>query len=218
MKFESMYLEEENHQSYSILIEQGFEDRLPSDFLSDPFAYVAQHGVQVKEGEPTIDDNQVVREDPTAVLDLPLGDTQVVVKRVNSQKGEIKKRDNVYHEYEVMLEVIKRGLKTAQPIAYIDGGTQQMFLMEALPGTRWIKQTKRLLKKEHGYSDEDLAFISYQIQEKATEMEKIYAEQGVFRNRWKEQDMIIDLDVERKRVLGITPIDWERGWIGEKAV
>ena len=37
----------------------------------------------------------------------------------------------------------------------------------------------------------------------------MYGTQGIIR-KWKLKDMVLDVDFESKKVVGITPTDWER--------
>ena len=55
-----------------IKIEKEFEDFIPEEFLNDPVGYFEKEGQNIKQGEKKFDETGRIREDPTAVKDLPV--------------------------------------------------------------------------------------------------------------------------------------------------
>ncbi len=86
--------------------------------------------------------------------------------------------------------------------------------MERIPGIRWSEKDNLNLK-DRGYSDEDIAILMTEAEQKMMELKIQFEEAGIVRN-WKLKDMVFQIDFENKKVTSMIPTDWERTKIVEK--
>ena len=202
-------------------VEFEFAAFVPQEFLNDPVGYFEREGKNIKTGEIKYDETGRVREDPTAVKDLPVwkdaGGTEIktVGRRVNTAKGAVGESGDPFHEYKILERLAQMGLPAAKPIAKAEQANTHLIVMERIPGLRWSERDSLNLK-EKGYSDEDIATLTTEAEQKMNELKTQFDESGVIRN-WKLKDMVFEVDVENKKIISIVPTDWERTKIIEKA-
>jgi hypothetical protein len=210
---------EVNSQDYhansaQVEIESEFEDMVPDDFKRDPFLYFEMNGTNIKSGEVKYDEAGVIREDPTAVKDLPVwedisGNTvHPVGKKVNTQKAMIGESADPFYEYKIMEYVRSKGFPAARPIAKASRGNEHLIVMEKLAGVRWSEKDSLHLN-EQGYTKEDIERLISEANAMMEQLQSKFEEAGIKRG-WKLKDMVFDLDIENKKIRAITPTDWER--------
>lgn len=202
-------------------IEPGFVEFVPQEFLDDPAGYFESEGKNIKKGKIKYDDSGAVREDPTAVKDLPVWknaegvEIQTVGRRVNTTKGAIGESGDPFHEYKILERLAQMGLPAARPIAKAEQANTHIIVMERIPGLRWSEKDSLNLK-EKGYSDEDITALMTEAEHKMNEMKAQFDKEGVIRG-WKLKDMVFQVDIENKKITSMVPTDWERTKIVEKA-
>jgi len=197
-----------------IAIASGFEGFVPDEFKQNPIDYFENNGQNIKSGDIKRDETGRVREDPTAVKELPVwtdAGGQVlwtIGKKVNIEKGKIGESGDPFYEYKIMEAVRSADLPASRPIAKVKQQGQYLIVMEKIQGIGW--HGENLLKfKEKGYSDEDVENLEKQAETMMLELQQRFEEAGIIRG-WKLKDMIYDIDIENKRIKGVIPIDWER--------
>lgn len=180
---------------------------VPEEFKRNPFGYFESRGINIKKDEKKIEDGQI-KEDPTAVKILPkwsYGSKEIipVAKRVNTAKGQVGRSNNPLYEYEVIKYVRSLGLPAPKPILSVKQNNNYMFLTEKVQGMNWYeKSTLRL-------SERDAAKLMAQAEEQMNELSRRFHEKGIVRP-WKLNDMVFDLDMRRKTINSIVPVDFER--------
>lgn len=195
-------------------IEDSFAAFIPEEFQQDPLQYFETQGINIKTGEKVIDETGRVREDPTAVKEFPTWvdcsghELQVVGKRVNTQKGKIEELGNPFYEYDVMQIIQSIGLPCPQPIAKIEQNNNYLILTKKIKGIGWYEK-QALELKSRGYTDQDIESLKTQAELMMIRLSQDFEEAGIYRG-WKLKDMIFDIDIENKKIIGITPTDWER--------
>ncbi|MFA6601504.1 MAG: hypothetical protein WCT02_01395 [Candidatus Paceibacterota bacterium] len=201
-------------------IEPEFAAFMPQEFLDDPAGYFEREGKNIKTGEIKYDEAGAVREDPTAVKDLPVWknaegtEIQTVGRRVNTAKGAVGESNDPFHEYKILERLAQMGLAAAKPIAKAEQSGTHIIVMERIPGLRWSERDSLNLKKR-GYSDEDIAALMAEAEQRMSELKTQFDEAGVVRG-WKLKDMVFEVDVENKKITSMVPTDWERTKIVEK--
>lgn len=189
------------------------ESFVPEEFKSEPAKYFEEKGENVKSGEIKHHEDGTVREDPTAVKDLPDWENasgekiKVVGKRINAEKAQVGKTGDPFHEYKVIELVTDAGLPAPRLIAKAEQNNQYLFIMERVAGIRWSERTQIL--RESGMSEEAIENWQQKAREKMQTLGDVFEEYGI-RRGWKEQDMIFDIDEQTKEIKKITPTDWER--------
>lgn len=197
-----------------IQIEPGFDNFIPQEFKADPLGYFESWGKNIKTGDIKKDEDGRVREDPTAVKDLPVWtddsgqELQVVAKRVNIEKGQVGKSRDPFYEYEILKKVQELNLPGARPIAKIEQAGQHLILMERLKGVRWSER-KALKLEEKGYTAADMENLRMQAEAAMQELQRQFDRAGIIRG-WKLKDMVFDIDFDNKKINKIIPTDWER--------
>ncbi len=218
MDFETNLLKREGGPRLDI--EAEYVDFVPAEFKDDPLGYVEVHGKNMRSGEIQKDETGKIREDPTAVKELPAWmnarneKLETVAKRINVDKAKIRKFSDPFYEYKMMKIVLAAGLPAAKPIAQVELGDSYLLIMEKLPGIGWHEKGISQLR-EAGCSEEDIKDIERQALEMIPPLREKFEKEGV-RRRWYLKDMILNIDFARKRVINITPIDWERAKIEEE--
>jgi len=203
-----------------IEIEPGFDDFVPEDFKQNPIKYFEEKGVNIKSGEIKRDETGRVREDPTAVKDLPVwknkagAELHTVGKRVNVAKGKAGEVGDPFYEYKVMEVIQELGLPCPRPIVKAERGGSHLIVMERVSGIRWSNRNALHLK-DRGYSDEDIENLQQQAQIMMEGLQKKFEEAGIIRG-WKLKDMVFDINIENKKVRAVVPTDWERTTIDEE--
>ncbi len=197
-----------------------FATFVPQEFLDDPVGYFEREGKNIKTGEIKYNEAGIVREDPTAVKDLPVwkneegGEIQTVGRRVNISKGVVGESGDPFYEYKILEQLARMGLPAAKPIAKVEQSGTHIIVMERIPGLRWSERVSLNLK-EKGYSNEDITALTAEAEQKMNELKARFDEAGVVRG-WKLKDMVFEIDVEKKKIVSIIPTDWERTKIVEK--
>ncbi|MEK7200619.1 MAG: hypothetical protein AAB672_00605 [Patescibacteria group bacterium] len=195
-------------------VETEFVNFVPQEFLDDPTGYFEREGKNIKTGEKKVDETGKVREDPTAVKDLPVWknpenqEILTVARRVNFTKGDVGKSGDHFYEYKILERLAQMGLPAAKPVAKAEQGGTHIIVMERIPGIRWSERDTLNLK-EKGYSDEDVATLMNEAEHKMNELKTQFEQVGVIRG-WKLKDMVFQIDIENKRIVAIVPTDWER--------
>lgn len=224
MSFERPTIESgpEEEPKAKVEVEAGYEQFIPAEFRDDPVDYFEREGQNIKTGEIKYDEAGRVREDPTAVKDLPVWrdrtgeELDTVARRVNIEKGEIGKSGDPFYEYKILELLRELKLPAAQPVAKAEQGNSHLVVMEKIPGIRWSEKDALHLR-ENGYSDGDIENLKKQAEEQMTELQQRFEEAGIVRG-WKLKDMVFDVDVEGKRIRKIMPTDWERTRIDQQKV
>ncbi len=213
----------------NIDIEKEFEDFLPEEFRADPFGYFDEHGINIKPGESIIDESGKVREDTSAVKYLPAWENpegiklETVAKRINPDKGRVRKEGDPFYEYKIMELLTQLGLPTIKPIAKVESNGQFMIITERAHGLSIFDINKMIPElKAKGYTDEDLKELKEKALKQMDELREVFEEAGIYKDNsedhkdhWKIQDMIFELDLENKQIISIIPNDWEKTKIDE---
>ncbi len=216
MSFENSTFEsgKESEPKAKVEVEPGFDSFVPDEFRQNPVEYFENKGENIKSGEVKRDETGRVREDPTAVKELPVWtgasgqELRTVGKRVNIEKGKVGESGNPFYEYKIMETVTRVGLPAPRPIAKVEQQGTRLIVMEKVQGIGWYGKDAMKLK-EKGYTDEDIENLKTQAETMMTELQQRFEEAGIIRG-WKLKDMIFDIDIENKRINGIVPTDWER--------
>ena len=195
-------------------IENKYKEFVPQEFLNDPSGYFEREGKNVKTGEVVVDEAGRVREDPTAVKDLPAWkgangkELLTVGRRVNTAKGKVAESGDPFYEYKILKKLQEMGLPAATPVATAEQSNNHIMIMERIPGMRWSEREALELKSQ-GYSDADIESIKIQAQQKMDELQAQFKNAGVIRG-WKLKDMVFQIDIPNRKILNIVPTDWER--------
>ncbi len=222
MNFETPNFESkpEKKTQAKIEIEPAYEHFVPEEFQQDPFAYFESLGKNIKTGEIKRDETGRVREDPTAVKELPIwsdsegNQLQTIGKRVNIEKGKVGESGDPFYEYHIMEIVREAGLPTPRPIAKAEQDGSHLIVMEKAQGIGWHEKDALHLK-EKGYTDGDIEALKQQAEEQMLVLKTKFEEAGIERG-WKLKDMIFDVDIENKTLRSITPVDWERTKVNQE--
>lgn len=205
---------ETEKRAVSIEIESKFEGFVPEEFRRDPFGYVEREGRTIKVGDVLYKDDGAVREDPGAVKDLPIwtdgreAELRLVAKTVNVDKAQVQKTQNPFYEFDVMRYVRGLGLPAAEPIAKIRQDDRSMILMERVAGYRLIGDIATTLKDE-GYTEDEIRALELRANSLMADLQRKFSEAGIER-KWKLADMVVDIDLETRRIRSMVPVDWER--------
>ena len=220
----SLEFSQENHHEIipasQVEVKASFTDFAPQEFIQNPAAYFEKEGRNIKTGEIKIDEQGIVREDPTAVKDLPPWkdssgkEVQTVGRRVNVMKGAVGESGDPFYEYKILERLTQMGLPAARPIAKAEQGGIHIIVMERIPGMRWSERGSLDLK-ENGYSDTDIRNLMAEAEQKMNELKTRFDQAGVIRG-WKLKDMVFQIDAKNKKILAVVPTDWERTKITEE--
>jgi hypothetical protein len=195
-------------------IKPDFRDFIPQEFIQNPTEYFEQNGKNIKTGEIKTDNEGKIREDPTAVKDLPIWknskgeELHTVGKRVNIKKGIVGESGDPFYEYGILEELVRKGLPAAKPVLKVEQGGTHIIVTERIPGIRWSERNNLALK-EKGYSDADIENLMTELKQKMYELKIRFDEARVIRP-WKLKDLVFQIDIENKRVIAVIPTDWER--------
>lgn len=222
MSFENPTSEpnKESEPQAKVEVASGYESSIPEEFKQDPIGYFEFQGKNLKSGEIKRDETGRVREDPTAVKELPVwtntdgNELHTIGKRVNLEKGKVGESGDPFYEYGIMEIVRDVGLPTSRPIAKVEQAGAHIIIMEKAQGIGWYEKDALHLK-EKGYTDEDIGTLKRQAEEQMLALQTRFEEAGIERG-WKLKDMIFNIDIEGKTILGITPVDWERTKINQE--
>lgn len=211
---------QENIHSPKVDIEPDFFEFVPQEFLNNPVGYFEHTGKNIKTGDIKYDEEGEVREDPTAVKDLPNWkntkgkEIRTIGKRINTSKGVTGESNNPFHEYQILEKLAQMKLPAARPIAKAEQAGTHIIIMERIPGIRWSEKSSLNLK-EKGYSDEDIADLLTDAEDKMNALKRRFDEAGIIRS-WKLKDMVFEIDTENKKIKSMLPTDWERTRIKEQ--
>ncbi|MEK7583259.1 MAG: hypothetical protein AAB483_02565 [Patescibacteria group bacterium] len=200
----------------------------PDEFLNDPFGYFEREGKNTRPGDKVRYVEGIVARNHRAVRDLPdwkLKDTdipvRVVGKKVNLQRHQIGETQNPLHEFEIMTHIQEHHLPCARPLARIEKDGQHLLVMERLEGERLFVEKEGVADEakqnliRHGFSLQDIDEIVTQATMEMAELSLKFEEEGIIRP-WHLKDMIVKIDFEHKKVISVTPVDWERTLIKKK--
>ncbi|MST04376.1 MAG: hypothetical protein EXS49_02315 [Candidatus Pacebacteria bacterium] len=174
--------------------------------------------MNIKPGEIEHDHAGVVKEDPTAVKELPIWTDEagvelaVVGKRVNTIKSQVRKSGDPFYEYKIMQLVNEIGLPAPKPIAKAEQSGSHLIVMEKALGFTYFDGGPLLM--HYGYLPGEIETLKRQAGEQMAELKDRFDEAGIIR-KWKLSDIIFDVDIEAKKIRKITPVDWERTKIDE---
>lgn len=205
---------QENQSEAKIEIESEYKGMEPEGFSDDPFGYFDSEGTNIKSGEVKYDDAGRIIEDPSATRDLPVwyddagNPFGVVGKKINLEKSQIAKTENPFHEYEVMQIAKEFGLPAAEVIARVSRDNEYLMVMKRVEGLRWNGEGLQELIAG-GLTEEEIQDLLGEAEEMMTSLAEVYESIGVSRT-WNHKDMIFHIDIHNKKLLGITPTDWER--------
>jgi len=197
-----------------IEIRPGLDGFVPEEFRQNPVEYFESRGQNIKSGEIKRDETGRVREDPTAVKELPVWsdpngqELRTIGKRVNIEKGKIGESGDPFYEYKIMEIVTNVGLPAPRLVAKVEQQGTHLIIMEKVQGVGWYEKDALKLKKT-GCTDEDIKNLKTQAEIMMTELQQRFEEAGIVRG-WKLKDMIFDIDIENMRINKIIPVDWER--------
>lgn len=192
----------------------GYANFVPAAFQASPFEYFDAQGTNIKPGETEYREGKV-KEDPTAVRDFPIwqneeGDElRVVAKKINTQKGQLKKGAHPFHEVEVMERVRTLGLPAPAPIAKIQRGEQFLIVMERAKGMTTFDVALEDGFQEWSYDEDDKQTLKRSAEQAMADLQARFEKAGI-RRKWKLTDMVFEVDFSQRKVIGITPVDWER--------
>lgn len=194
----------------SIFVDARYEQFVPEEFSQNPFQYFETHGVNVKSGEMVRDESGRVREDPTAVKDMEWRSDKgeilaVVGKRVNSEKGQVRKTGNPLHEFNAMARAEAFGLPGARPIARAHQENGDLLVMERIQGMRLPELTQWMQSLSPGV----VSSIQNQVAARVEQMKPQFERAGIQRE-WNMKDMVIDVDPHTYAVRSVIPTDWEK--------
>ncbi len=211
----------EKKPAATVEVELEYSAFVPPVFQADPVGYFEREGQNIKTGKIKTDEAGRVREDTTAVKDLPIWrddhgvELQTVGRRVDITKGAVGESGDPFYEYKILQRLHGMGLPAARPIAKAEQGGVHIIVMERIPGVRWSEK-ESLQLRERGYSNEDITELQTQAEQKMDQLRQQFGAAGVVRG-WKLKDMVFQIDIESKKVLAVVPTDWERTRIEEKA-
>ncbi|MCL5017532.1 MAG: hypothetical protein M1155_02650 [Patescibacteria group bacterium] len=186
-----------------IEIESGLDSFVPEKFKSNPVEYFESEGKNIKPGEIKRTFLGKVKEDPTAVKELPVwkdgvgNELKTIGKRVNIKKGKTGESGDPFYEYKVMEIVKSVGLPTPSPIAKVEFNGVHLIVMEKAAGVGWYEQ-RDVKNSEH---------LKQQAEKMMDELRIKFEEAGITRG-WKLKDMIFD--IQKNEIKRLIPVDWER--------
>jgi hypothetical protein len=216
MNFEELTFQkrEKLKPDLEIEVKSGYESFISEEFRKNPMGYFETKGVNIKTGEIKRDDAGVVKEDPSAVKELPVWtdkdkkELRVIGKRVNVEKGKVGESGDPFYEYK-MIEIVRNvGLPAPKLVAKVEQQGVHLILTEKVTGIGWYEKNALKLK-ERGYGNEDVDNLKQEAEKQMNELKEQFEEAGIIRD-WKLKDMIFDIDIENKKIKNITPTDFER--------
>ncbi len=197
-----------------INIENNFQDFIPEEFLANPLEYFEKYGRNIKSGEILYDSESKVKEDPTAVKDLPVWRNQknqelhTVGKKVNLAKGKVGESGDPFYEYSIMEIAKEFGLPAPIPVAKVTHNNEHLIVMEKIEGIRWTNEGMKPIHNSN-LTEADKQNLIAQAEARMSDLQQKYEAIGLHRN-WKLKDMVFNIDIPNKKVIGVIPTDWER--------
>ena len=181
----------------------------PPQFIADPMRYFETEGRAVRHGDLVFDEFGAIEDDPAAVRDFPPWRNaqdqplQVVCKRVNLLKSDVRRTRDPYYEYRVLHLARCLGLPTARPIARLVHRGCFFILTERVSGLRWVQ------RRSAGIDESRSGKIREQAEALLAQLEATALAAGL-RRRWHVKDTVIQLDEAMQTVLAVVALDWER--------
>lgn len=219
MSFENSTNNFEQTPRPKVEVEHQYADFVPEEFKNDPLGYFEREGVNIKSGEIQRNESGEIKEDPTAVKDLPVwtkagGETlETVGKRINVEKSQVGKSGDPFYEYKIMEIAQEFALPAPRPVAKAEQDDKHLIIMEKVQGIRWTERDMRAIH-ESDLTEADKQDMLKQAEEKMRRLEQKFSSIGLNRT-WKIKDMIADVAIEDKAVMSLTPTDWERAKIDQ---
>lgn len=219
-------------QVLTMKVEGAYENFLPQSFKEDPSAYFNECGKQVKSGDlKTYNEKGQILENPDSVKDFPVwtdlenNKLLTVCKRINLERGEVKKSQDPFYEYKILELLQELNLPAAKPIAKIMQNETGFIVMEKISGLRW-NEVDTLKNAELGFSEDDFRNLKEQVVEEMGKLKEAFFQAGIIRqpvpemgmSGWEMKDMIFDIDLKNKKLLKIVPTDWETTTINQEKV
>ena len=172
----------------------------PMDFMEDPFLYFESRGKNARSGEKLFDSKGRLRDDPTAVKIIPwTNGEQVIAKKVNIEKGMVRKLNDPFYEAEIMEAVLKAGLPAAKLIACVEQSGRFMIVMEKVGLISYWD----MKKMNRG----DFLRIMWQARRMMAQLASRFRKAGFVRS-WKLNDLLFKM--ENNLITEIIPVDWEK--------
>ena len=200
--------------------ESDFQDFIPEEFLANPLEYFEKYGRNIKSGEILYDSEGKVKEDPTAVKDLPVWRNQrneelhTVGKKVNLTKGKVGESGDPFYEYTIMEIAKEFGLPAPIPVAKITHNNEHLVIMKKIEGIRWTDDGMKPIR-DSNLTAEDKQNLIAQAEALMFDLQQKYEGIGLHRN-WKLKDMVFNVDIPNRKVISVIPTDWERTKIDTK--
>lgn len=194
----------------NINISSNYTEIIPKEFRDNPKSYFENYGVNIKSGEKIIDGQGKVREDPTAVKYFPNWQDNnrnvksIVAKKVNTEKGKIRKSGDPFYEAKIMQYIKKQNiyhLQVSDVIAKVEQDGEYFIVMERITGRTWTEILSN-------YSESQILSITKQTKQIIEQLKQKYSNIGIVRN-FDLKDMIFKID-EKGNVSDIIPTDWEK--------
>jgi len=206
--------QQEGEKKAIIEVAPEYEKFIPADFRNNPIEYFESQGKNIKPGEIKLDEAARVKEDPTAVKELPVwadgsgNELETIGKRVNVLKGEVGESQDPFYEANILRVVHSLGLPAPRLIAQVSSQSEHLIIMEKAAGISWYDK-ESLKKNLAGYSKAEIEELKQKAEALMHELKERFDEAGIIRD-WKLKDMIFNIDFERQEIISITPTDWER--------
>ena len=216
----------ESFPKFKIEIEPEYQDFLPEEFYSDPETYIHKYGKNIKFGDTEYAEDGRIKEDPNAVKDLPVwnddngNSLDTVAKKINPDKGEVGEAGNRWYEYAILHLAQRIGLPAAKPVGKVEGDEDYYFLMTKVPGMRMTgsEYEEVLAEIEDKFSPDKIQTFKDKVNQERVKVMEQYEEVGIYRNKLKREDMVIDFDKETLELRSVTPVDWERAKVDNEKV
>lgn len=199
-------------------IEPGFEAFVPDVFRQGPVEYFECVGKDIKRKD--IGQREVPANDAVLVKELPSWEDKngktvcAIAKRIDPNRAECGPSKDPFHEYEIIKAVNCIGIPAPKPIAKAKQKGFCLILTEKIPGISWYDKDAFHLK-EHGYTDAEIFGLYQQAEKMMYELKDRCDKAGVIRE-WKMQDMVFDIDIDKRMIHGMVPTDWRWTEIDEK--
>lgn len=167
---------------------------LPQRFIDDPIMFFYNHGINIKAGETQFDENGVIKDDPNAVKNIP--ELGIVGKKINREKGKIKKTGMLFYEVIIMEYLRQKGLVAPTVVGIFEGDEEAIFFTKKIVGTRGVE----ILMTENAVLIEQATLLCEVLNQQ-------YAKVGIER-KFEMKDMIFEMD--NGKVVSVMPTDFEK--------
>ncbi len=210
MSLESFHTLETSEQPFNAEFGEEYASLVPPELKQDPLGYFERFGIPMKGGEKKYDKKGSLRDDPSAVRQLPdwkEGDRIVtpVAKKTNRGKSMLKETGEPLYEYNLLLYIQSLGLPAPKPIGFFENEQESIFLMEKANG--YTKKELDVVISEWGA--EDIQQLKKDTEREMANLQKLFLANNLERS-WKLNDMVFQVDVVNRRLTGLIPTDFER--------